>query len=169
MPEHQPSRERSMLKTKAKLDEQLSQDRPRDSFESKTQRTSLLVLLCFDNQRCRAIKSALGADHFMEPHYKEIAARVYRHIDKYGEAPGENGLALLLADKLTPKKKLKKRRTARMYESLLNDLWDTYPRVNKQLTMERLSFWLRLDSTKRGVISAACLTSAPRGQIEGFS
>jgi len=122
----------------------------KDSLSKAVQET-LLVILCFQDQNSRYVRSVVDLSHF-ESSYREIAKACYSYIDRYGEAPKDHIDETL--DYLIESDDSKK---AYHYAELLTYLHQAKDSVNARYALDRLNQFVRHQSLKRSILEAVDL------------
>jgi replicative DNA helicase len=122
----------------------------KDSLSKAVQET-LLVILCFQDQNSRYVRSVVELSHF-ESSYREIAKACYSYIDRYGEAPKDHIDETL--DYLIESDDSKK---AYHYAELLTYLHKAKDSVNARYALDRLNQFVRHQSLKRSILEAVDL------------
>ena len=114
------------------------------------QQENLVVILAFDDERCKVIRNTVELDLF-EGEYQEIVRRIYKYIDEYKEPPKEH-LADLFSDILEGDDKRKN-----TYDSILRNIFESQDTVNVTYVMNSLTKFIRQQLLKNSVIEAGQL------------
>ena len=110
---------------------------------------NLLVILSYDDERCKIIRGVIPIEMFGGP-YKLVAARIYDYIDRFKKAPKDH-IADLLADKLEGK-------TAReneLYEDIIGSIHEASAGVNAEYVMSQLETFTRRQALRTVAIDLA--------------
>lgn len=118
---------------------------------------NIIHLLCFDEANGKIIRNTVDLDLF-EGLYKDIATKVYTHIDAYGEVPGEH-VADLFDDIIHGDDN----RKAKVYSVFLHRLFDV--EVNSKYAMSKLHQFTRQQQLKSKLMEAASVLQG-EGTVE---
>ena len=98
---------------------------------------NLLILLAFDDEKSTLIRGTVDAALFTGQ-YRVIVAAIYKYIDRYKEAPKDH-----LPDILTDKLNSDNKREARLYEDIVDSLYEAQDRGNSEFAMKNLENFIR--------------------------
>jgi replicative DNA helicase len=103
---------------------------------------NLLVLLSFDDERARTIRS-LVEPQMWGGHYRTIAARIYEYIDAYKKAPHDH-----LADVLMDKLEASNKREAELYIETIEAISSARDGINAVYVMTTLETFITRQSLR---------------------
>ena len=111
---------------------------------------NICVLICWDDEYANIIRGVLDISLFEFP-YNIICEKAYEYIDIYQSAPKDHVHDILI-DYLDKQKPGKKKQITKKLE----DLYELSERgINKQYTVDTLNTFVRQQTLKQGIISAA--------------
>ncbi len=119
-------------------------------YPSGSQQENLLTLLCFDVENALLIRAVVDVELFESAPYREIASQAVSYLDQFGEPVGEH-----LPDLLEHILEGKDKRKARLYETLLDNLYESRDAINTKYVISNLRNFVRQQKLKLGVTEAA--------------
>ena len=111
----------------------------------------LLTLLCFDYEHAKFIRNVVDVELF-EGLYREVASTLYYFIDTHEDVPGD-GLATVFDEILEGKDS----RKAKLFEGILQNLFDHIDDVNGKHSIHKLMGFIHKQKMKGGIIEAAAV------------
>jgi len=123
------------------------QDRER---MSGTLQENVLVLLCFDDTAASLIRAQVSVQLFESQVYREVAGCALDYFDQFKEAPKDH-----IPDLLEHLLKGEDRRKAKVYEQLLQNLFQARESVNREYVLSQLSTFVRAQNIKSAIVKAA--------------
>ncbi len=109
----------------------------------------LLLLLCFDSERARTVRSLIAPQYF-DPPYNNIVGLVIRYIDKYGDAPGD-----ALPTLLDPLLSSNNPHLAESAKQSMLQLFENRSNVNAKYAIDRLNVFIRRQTMRLAVLETA--------------
>ena len=103
---------------------------------------SLLCLLSFNQKEAQIIRNTIELELFGGL-YRQVATRIYEHIDRFKSPPGDH-LPDILSDKLESKVK----READLYTDLLENIHASKDGINTEYVMTQLSTFVKRQSLR---------------------
>lgn len=117
----------------------------------------LLTILCFHKDEAFVIRNVVNSDLF-EGVYRDVANVLYGYLEKFDDVPGD-GLATVFDEVLDGDDRAK----ARMYNTVLHDIFEYRDNVNVKHVISRIQEFVRQQELKSGIIDAsdAILSNEP--------
>jgi replicative DNA helicase len=132
-----------------------------DQRMSGSLQENVLTVLCFDDEYCKIVRSAVTPHLFESSVYKEIAGHAIDFIDQYGEAIKEH-----LPDHLENVLQGEDARKAAHYKRALDNLFLSRGAVNSEFVKTELQKFVRVQKFKSGLIRAVEMIEGGQGTID---
>lgn len=119
-------------------------------YPSGAQQENLLTLLCFDPDAAPLIRAVVDVELFESAPFREIASQAINYYDQFKAPIGDH-----LPDVLEHILEGKDKRKARLYDTLLENLYYARDSLNKDFVLSNLRKFVRQQRLKLGVTEAA--------------
>ena len=126
---------------------------------TKALQENVLTLLCLDPENCFNLRNMVDYQNFDDGVYQTFAKRAVDYIDTYKTCPGEH-LSDILEDKLTGDDS----RKARIYDSVLRNLFAAYETINKKYVLDKVTDFVSKQVFKAAISNS--LNHVESGDIE---
>ena len=111
---------------------------------------NILCLLVFDKESAIYIRNIIPIEQFESRFYRDIASKAVVHLDEFGEPIGEH-----IADEFEDVLKGKDSQKAKMYETIIDNLFLSYSDINSKYVISKLNEFVRQQSLKTGIMEAS--------------
>lgn len=111
---------------------------------------NILALLVFDKDAALQIRNIVQLEQFESRFYRDIASRAVVHLDQFSEPIGEH-----IADELEEILKGSDKKKAKLYETLLDNLWLSRDDINSEYVLSKLHEFIRQQTLKTGIMEAS--------------
>lgn len=110
---------------------------------------NVLVLLCWDDQFCKLVRSSISPNLFESAVYREVASQACDFIDQFGEAVKEH-----LPDVLEHILNGSDQRKAGSYKRVLDNIFMAKDSINREYVVSKLNEFVRQQTLKSAIVRA---------------